>query len=165
MLCSIGFIAKHYGVSPSTIRRWVKLGYIRIAGRTFGGHRRFDVPNEVSSEQASTRKHIAYARVSSHDQKEDLTRQSARLREAADTGVATGLVYVSDHGESLGENGLFLHGAPYWMAPAEQIEVPGVLWLSDNYRRTFGIDYERIVQKAKDDVRHDHLYHTVLGLL
>ena len=43
MLCSIGFIAKHYGVSPSTIRRWVKLGYIRIAGRTFGGHRRFDV--------------------------------------------------------------------------------------------------------------------------
>ena len=37
MLCSIGFIAKHYGVSPSTIRRCVKLGYIRIAGRTFGG--------------------------------------------------------------------------------------------------------------------------------
>lgn len=82
MLCSIGFIAKHYGVSPSTIRRWVKLGYIRIAGRTFGGHRRFDVPDEVSSEQASTRKHIGYARVSSHDQKEDLARQSARLREA-----------------------------------------------------------------------------------
>ena len=51
MLCSIGFIAKHYGVSPSTIRRWVKLGYIRIAGRTFGGHRRFDVPDEVSSER------------------------------------------------------------------------------------------------------------------
>lgn len=82
MLCSIGFIAKHYGVSPSTIRRWVKLGYIRIAGRTFGGHRRFDVPDEVSSEQASTRKHIGYARVSSNDQKEDLARQSARLREA-----------------------------------------------------------------------------------
>lgn len=82
MLCSIGFIAKHYGVSPSTIRRWVKLGYIRIVCRTFGGHRRFEVPNDVSSEQASTRKHIGYARVSSHDQKEDLSRQSARLREA-----------------------------------------------------------------------------------
>ena len=89
----------------------------------------------------------------------------AELRTAAQAGVATGLVYVSDHGESLGENGLFLHGAPYWMAPAEQIEVPGVLWLSDNYRRTFGIDYERLVQKARGDVRHDHLYHTVLGLL
>ena len=82
MLCSIGFIAKHYGVSPSTIRRWVKLGYIQIAGRTFGSHRRFDVPNEVSCGQDSTRKHIGYARVSSHDQKEDLVRQSARLREA-----------------------------------------------------------------------------------
>ena len=89
----------------------------------------------------------------------------AELRTAAQAGVATGLVYVSDHGESLGENGLFLHGAPYWMAPAEQIEVPGVLWLSDNYRRTFGIDNERLVQKARGDVRHDHLYHTVLGLL
>ena len=63
MLCSIVFIAKHYGVSPSTIRRWVKLDYIRITGRTFGGHRRFDVPDEVFSEQASTRKHIGYARV------------------------------------------------------------------------------------------------------
>ena len=87
------------------------------------------------------------------------------LRKAAQAGVATGLVYVSDHGESLGENGLFLHGAPYWMAPAEQIEVPGILWLSDNYRRAFGIDYEKIVEKARGDVRHDHLYHTVLGLL
>ena len=89
----------------------------------------------------------------------------AELRRAAQAGIATGLVYVSDHGESLGENGLFLHGAPYWMAPAEQIEVPGVLWLSDGYQKTFGIDYERLVQKAKGDVRHDHLYHTVLGLL
>ena len=51
------------------------------------------------------------------------------------------------------------------MAPAEQIEVPGILWLSDNYRRAFGIDYEKIVEKARGDVRHDHLYHTVLGLL
>lgn len=71
MLCSIGVIAKHYGVSPSTIRRWIKLGNIQIAGRTFGGHRRFEVPNEVSSEQEPTRKHIGYVR-----------RQSARLREA-----------------------------------------------------------------------------------
>ena len=82
MLCSIGFIAKHYGVSPSTIRRWVKLGYIRIAGRTFGGHRRFDVPNEVSSEQALTRKHIGYARVIVPRSKGGFGRQSARLREA-----------------------------------------------------------------------------------
>lgn len=74
MLCSIGVIAKHYGVSPSTIRRWIKLGCIQIADRTFGGHRHFEVPNEVSSEQELTRKHIGYARVSSHDQKEDLAR-------------------------------------------------------------------------------------------
>lgn len=82
MLCSIGVIAKHYGVSPSTMRRWGKLGHIQTAGRTFGGHRRFEVPNEVPSELETKRKHVGYARVSSHDQKDDLVRQSARLREA-----------------------------------------------------------------------------------
>lgn len=82
MLCSIGFIARHYGVSPSTIRRWVKLGYLQIACRTLGGHRRFEVPTREPSDQATSRKHVGYARVSSHDQREDLVRQSERLREA-----------------------------------------------------------------------------------
>ncbi|MBM6704428.1 MerR family DNA-binding transcriptional regulator, partial [Sutterella massiliensis] len=36
MLCSIGIIAKHYGVSPSTIRRWAQRGLIKVACRTFG---------------------------------------------------------------------------------------------------------------------------------
>ena len=80
MLCSIGIIAKHYGVSPSTIRRWAQRGLIKVACRTFGGHRRFEVPT-VSTENPA-RKHIGYARVSSHDQKNDLLRQSNRLREA-----------------------------------------------------------------------------------
>ena len=80
MLCSIGIIAKHYGVSPSTIRRWAQRGLIKVACRTFGGHRRFEVPT-VSTENPA-RKHISYARVSSHDQKNDLLRQSNRLREA-----------------------------------------------------------------------------------
>ena len=61
MLCSIGIIAKHYGVSPSTIRRWAQRGLIKVACRTFGGHRRFEVPT-VSTENPA-RKHIGYARV------------------------------------------------------------------------------------------------------
>ena len=79
MLCSIGIIAKHYGVSPSTIRRWAQRGLIKVACRTFGGHRRFEVPTVSTANPA--RKHIGYARVSSHDQKSDLLRQSNRLRE------------------------------------------------------------------------------------
>ena len=49
----------------------------------------------------------------------------------------TAMLYVSDHGESLGENGLYLHGFPYSMAPREQIEVPMLFWASPGfYART-----------------------------
>ncbi|WP_369126656.1 MerR family DNA-binding transcriptional regulator [Sutterella massiliensis] len=44
MLCSIGIIAKHYVASPNTIRHWAQRGLIKVACRTFGGQRRFEVP-------------------------------------------------------------------------------------------------------------------------
>ena len=78
-LCSIGVVARHYGVSPSTIRRWVAKGLIEVARRTLGGHRRFEMSFQPRNGDEE-RKHIGYARVSSHDQKEDLRRQAKRLR-------------------------------------------------------------------------------------
>ena len=77
-LYSIGIVAKHYGVSPSTIRRWAEKGLLAVACRTLGGHRRFDLQlNPVAT--GVERKHLGYARVSSHDQKEDLLRQAERV--------------------------------------------------------------------------------------
>jgi lipid A ethanolaminephosphotransferase len=72
---------------------------------------------------------------------------------------------VSDHGESLGENNLFLHGIPYAIAPKEQTEVPMVMWMSDGYAAARGLDTGCLRQRATQPTSHDHLFHTLLGLL
>ncbi len=71
-LVSIGLVAKQYDVSVSTIRRRVAKGLLSCSC-TFGGHRRF-VQNDDSPEEQNDRRDVGYARVSSHDQKEDLGR-------------------------------------------------------------------------------------------
>ena len=77
----------------------------------------------------------------------------------------TALVYASDHGESLGENGLFLHGMPWAIAPREQTEVPMVMWLSDGFARSAALDDICLRTRAQAPASHDHLFHSVLGLL
>ncbi len=79
--------------------------------------------------------------------------------------LLTSMVYVSDHGESLGENGLYLHGAPYFMAPETQTKVPMVVWMSPEYQKQFGIDQSCIAQQADQTMSHANLFHSVLGML
>jgi lipid A ethanolaminephosphotransferase len=74
------------------------------------------------------------------------------------------LIYVSDHGESLGERGLYLHGLPYALAPQEQTHVPMIMWLSTAAQERSGIDGECLRRKQGDALSHDNLYHSVLGL-
>ncbi len=81
------------------------------------------------------------------------------------TGRDAGLIYVSDHGESLGESGFYLHGLPYRIAPAVQREVPMLIWLSDSLQRDAGISTACLRQGLSSEVSHDHLFHSVLGLL
>lgn len=87
-----------------------------------------------------------------------------RLQAGAAT-VDTAMVYVSDHGESLGENRLYLHGIPYAIAPEVQTRVPMVMWMSDGFRQTGGIDTGCLARRAAEPATHDHLFHTVLGLV
>lgn len=77
----------------------------------------------------------------------------------------TGLLYVSDHGESLGEKGLYLHGVPYAIAPDVQTRVPMVMWLSDGFARNLAVDRACLGKVAATPLAHDHLFHTLLGLL
>lgn len=75
------------------------------------------------------------------------------------------LLYISDHGESLGENGLYLHGTPYMIAPEDQIHVPMYLWMSDDYADAKGINKQCIMQKAvTKSYSHDNLFHSLLGV-
>ena len=83
----------------------------------------------------------------------------------AQDGVDTALIYISDHGESLGEKGLFLHGAPYYVAPDEQKVVPMLMWFSEGFRKDYAVNTKAIQDNAAFDVQHDHLFHTILGLL
>ncbi|MBS4038816.1 MAG: sulfatase-like hydrolase/transferase, partial [Hydrogenophaga sp.] len=78
---------------------------------------------------------------------------------------APGLLYVSDHGESLGEGQVYLHGLPYAFAPAEQKRVPMVAWLSAPLQRASGVDPACLGSRAAGPVSHDHLFHSVLGLM
>ena len=75
------------------------------------------------------------------------------------------MLYVSDHGESLGEHGLYLHGLPYAIAPREQLEVPMVWWLPPEAARGLGVDPDCLRRRALQPASHDNLFHSVLGLL
>jgi lipid A ethanolaminephosphotransferase len=75
------------------------------------------------------------------------------------------LVYASDHGESLGERGLYLHGLPYVIAPSEQLEVPMLWWLPAPAAQALGVDLACLRRKTADKASQDNLYHSTLGLL
>lgn len=75
------------------------------------------------------------------------------------------MLYVSDHGESLGENNVYLHGLPYFMAPSQQTHVPMIAWLSPEFQQVKGLDGGCLQQKAEGEYSHDNLFHTVLGLM
>jgi lipid A ethanolaminephosphotransferase len=83
-----------------------------------------------------------------------------RTRFASDN---TMLLYFSDHGESLGENGIYLHGLPYMVAPDEQTHVPFIAWLSDSYAREHGVDRQCLESHHDHLYSHANLFHILLG--
>lgn len=75
------------------------------------------------------------------------------------------LLYVSDHGESLGENGLYLHGAPYSIAPEYQTKVPMIMWFSKEWIKNEPFDLNCVRENAKTKTySHDNMFHSVIGM-
>ncbi|QDX28735.1 phosphoethanolamine transferase EptA [Dickeya poaceiphila] len=77
----------------------------------------------------------------------------------------TALVYLSDHGESLGEDGLYLHSMPYAVAPTQQTHIPMLMWFSGGYQQQFAINDSCMRRQASQQrFSQDNLFHTVLGM-
>jgi len=86
--------------------------------------------------------------------------EAIKLLETNEEKFDTTLFYVSDHGESLGENGVYLHGLPYFIAPDAQKHVPALFYFGkENHEKV-----ERLMAKKSDHFSHDNLFHTLLGL-
>ncbi|MHB1121512.1 MAG: phosphoethanolamine transferase [Ramlibacter sp.] len=75
------------------------------------------------------------------------------------------MLYVSDHGESLGENNLYLHGLPYAIAPDVQKKVPWVTWISPAFAGRTGLSLQCLRTRREVAVSHDNYFHSVLGLM
>ncbi|AWI50807.1 phosphoethanolamine transferase [Actinobacillus porcitonsillarum] len=73
--------------------------------------------------------------------------------------------YLSDHGESLGEKGLFLHSAPYAIAPKEQTHIPMMMWFSDSWTKNEPFDLDCLRKNAEQPYSHDNFFHTVFSLM
>ncbi len=78
---------------------------------------------------------------------------------------AGALLYVADHGESLGENNLYLHGLPYGLAPDVQKHVAWVTWLSAAWENQQHLGMECLRTRADVRITHDNLFHSVLGMM
>ena len=65
------------------------------------------------------------------------------------------MIYISDHGESLGENNLYLHGIPASIAPKEQLDIPFIVWSSDGSKEL----------KSNEVLSQHNIFHSVLDFL
>jgi lipid A ethanolaminephosphotransferase len=88
-----------------------------------------------------------------------------KLSDQDQRGIATSMIYVSDHGESLGEGNIYLHGLPYAFAPDVQRHVPMMVWLSPKLQEDAQIDTTCLARRRELQLSHDNFFHSVLGLL
>ena len=76
----------------------------------------------------------------------------------------TMLIFMSDHGQSLGENGIFMHSAPFDTAPKDQKNPAFFIWLNDDFANTFNIDKQCLRNKINNNLSQDNIFHSMLGI-
>ena len=101
--------------------------------------------------------------VDSVKKKVEFLNEVIELLKRNSTHFNTAMLYVSDHGESLGENGIYLHSLPYLMAPKEQYEIPMLMWFGGDMKKE--TNYTTLGASLNNNYSHDNLFHTVLGMM
>jgi len=86
--------------------------------------------------------------------------ETIKVLQAVPSSAST-MIYMSDHGESLGEHGFYLHGAPKSLAPDVQLEVPLIVWMSPSFSKSKDVSAEEMLAKAP--FTDDNIFHSVLG--
>jgi lipid A ethanolaminephosphotransferase len=84
---------------------------------------------------------------------------------AQEARSAPAMLYLADHGESLGENNLYLHGMPYSVAPDVQKRVPWITWLSPEFEQRSQVTTTCLQKQLDAPISHDNYFHSVLGLM
>lgn len=74
------------------------------------------------------------------------------------------LIYISDHGESLGEHGVYLHSLPYFIAPNQQKTIPFILWTTEDFFKARPHEMANLVKRKNCKITHDNIFHSMLGL-
>ncbi|KNC08811.1 hydrolase [Klebsiella sp. RIT-PI-d] len=92
--------------------------------------------------------------------------KAIKLLQRKQDKFTTSLVYLSDHGESLGEDGIYLHGLPWSVAPQMQKHIPMLIWLSADYQKRYDINQQCLEKNADtQSYSQDNLFSTMLGLV
>jgi len=87
--------------------------------------------------------------------------QTIKFLQASQSDNDTALIFMADHGESLGENNIYLHGIPYSIAPDAQKHPAAFMWFGNKFG---DIDIDKIKQKSPNLYSHDNLFSTLLGI-
>ena len=127
-------------------------------------YRVFTPTCDTNQLQSCTREEIVNTYDNSIRYTDHFLAETADVLAEASGRFNTAMLYVSDHGESLGESGIYLHGMPYVFAPEAQKHVPMVLWTSPVYREASSLDMACVRREAGAGYSHDNLFHSVLGV-
>lgn len=133
--------------------------------RSSAGIKRFHPECQNANLAACERQAVVNAYDNSLLQTDHFLAEAIGWLRARESRYAGGLLYLSDHGESLGEGNLYLHGVPYAIAPVAQKHVPMIAWHTPALQAWRGLDMACLRARRSQPLSHDHLFHSVLGLL